>query len=147
MTTEQAVKAIESHLDYYLDPVPQKLLNNIERIINSTRTIIRKEVIMPNRIKEKPDLQSEWLKICEIHMVDPVQAKKGRRRERISAKAHFVRYLLLNFEYVNLSQIARFFKNDHTTIINLRDKSKVPCPIPPFYQKKRFIINDPAAHA
>ena len=147
MTTEQALKAIASHIEPYFEPVPQRLLNNIAQIINQTRTIVRREVVMPDRKKMAPDMQAEWLKICEIHCVDPVLAKRGRVREKISAKAHFVRYLLLNFEYINMSQIARFFGNDHTTIIHLRDKSKVPCPIPPFHQKKRFLINDPAVPA
>lgn len=140
MTTEQAVKAIESHLDYYMKHVPKMLLKDIANIINHTKTIVRREVILPERQKMAPHLQQEWEKICEIHLLDPKKAMKGRRRENISAKAHFVRYLLLNYEYINLTQIARFFGNDHTTIIHLRDKSKVPCPIPPFYQKKRFLI-------
>lgn len=141
MTTEQAVKAIESHLSYYMKHVPKMLLKDIAGIITHTKTVLRREVILPDRQKMAPDLQAEWLKICEIHCLDPKAAKRGRMRHNISAKAHFVRYLLLNYEYVNLTQIAKFFGNDHTTIIHLRDKSKVPCPIPPFYQRKRFIIN------
>jgi chromosomal replication initiation ATPase DnaA len=140
MTTEQAVKAIASHLEVHLHSVPQSLLDKITSIINRTRTIVKKEVILQNLKSERPNLQKEWEKICAIHLVDPKEAKKGRRQERIGAKAHFVRYLLLNYKYINLMDLARFFGNDHTTIIHLRDKAKAPCPIPPFYQKKRFII-------
>jgi hypothetical protein len=145
MTTEQAVKAIESHIMYYfnLEDVPNPLLTNIKRIINSFKVqkITVREVLMPDRKKAAPDLQAEWLKICEIHLLDPKIAKKGRYKERIAAKAHFVRHIIMNYEYITLTQIAKFFGNDHTTIIHLRDHSSVPCPIPPLYQKKRFIIN------
>ena len=140
MTTDQAVKAISSHLEVYMHSVPESLQNKIGNIINRTRTVVKKEVILANRQKKRPNLQQQWERICEIHMVDPVEAKKGRKQERISAKAHFVRYIIMNYEYVSLMDFARFFGNDHTTIIHLRDKSKVPCPIPPFYQKKRFVI-------
>ena len=53
MTTEQAVKAIESHLDEYIDEIPKKLLDKISDIINCTRLIIRKEIILVNRQKSR----------------------------------------------------------------------------------------------
>jgi len=141
MTTEQAVKAIASHLEVHLHSVPQSLLDKITSIINRTRTIVKKEVILQDLKHERPDLQKEWEKICKLHCLDPIEAKKGRIPERIGAKAHFIRKMILTYDQITLMDFARFFKNDHSTIIHLRDRSKAPCPIPPFHQKKRFIIN------
>jgi len=143
MTTEQAVKIIGSYLEPYMHNVPQSLLDKIESVINRTRTIVKKEVILQDLIPQKPDLKMEWLIICKQHNLDPIEAMKGRRQERIGAKAHFIRKMVLTYKYVTLMDLARFFKNDHTTIIHLRDRAKAPCPLPPFYKKKRFIINDP----
>ncbi len=63
MTTEQAMKAIQSHLIEHFEEVPERLLINIREIINETRTIIKKEIICENLKNEKPDLQSEWIEI------------------------------------------------------------------------------------
>ena len=141
MTTEQAVKIIKSNLEVFMDSVPQPLLDKIESVINKTRTIIQKEIILENRLPEKPDLKKEWLRICKIHQIDPEAAKKGRHYEKICAKVHFVRHIFLNYKYITLMEVARFFKCDHTSIIALRDRSKVECVYPPFYQRKRVIIN------
>jgi hypothetical protein len=67
MTTEQAVKVIKINLEIFMDSVPQPLLDKIESVINKTRTIVRKEIILENRLPEKPDLQKEWIRICKIH--------------------------------------------------------------------------------
>jgi hypothetical protein len=141
MTTEQAVKVIKINLEIFMDSVPQPLLDKIESVINKTRTIVRKEIILENRLEEKPDLQNEWLRVCKIHNVDPVTSKHGRHYEKIRAKVHFIRHILLNYKYITIMEIARFFKCDHTSVIALRDRSKVECVYPPFYQKKRVIIN------
>lgn len=141
MTTEQAVKAIASHLEPYIDDIPQKLLDNIGQIINRTRTIIRKEIIVEDRKPQRPDLKAEWIRICKLYGLDPIETKKGRQTPKITAKTHFIRYILLNYEYINLIDLADFFGMDHTSIIHLRDRSKVDCPYPPFYQRKRYIIN------
>ena len=140
MTTEQAVKAIESHLKPHMEEVPEYLLNHIEGIINKTRTIIKKEIILENRTEEKPDLQAEWVKICEFHKINPVMAKRERHGEKIKAKVHFIRHILLNFKYISIVELAAFFGQHHTTIINLRDHSKVECVYPGFYQKRRYIV-------
>lgn len=140
MTTEQAVKAIASHLEPYIDEVPDVLLKHIEKIINHTRTIIKKEIIFENRGDESPDLEAEWLKICEIHKLDPQFAKRGRQSQKIKAKVHFVRHILLNFKYVKIVELADFLNLHHTTVIALRDHSKVECVYPGFYQKKRYIV-------
>lgn len=141
MTTEQAVKAIASHLDPYIDEVPEILLKHIEKIINRTRTIIKKEIIFENRGNESADLEAEWLKICETHKLDPNLAKRGRQGEKIKAKVHFVRHILLNFKYVKIIDLADFLELHHTTVIALRDHSKVECIYPAFYQKKRYVVN------
>jgi hypothetical protein len=140
MTTQQALNAIESHLERYIDDVPQRLLNKIAEVITQTKTIVKREVILPDRSKEIPDLEKTWIDICRIHDIDPVLARKGRQHDRVGARAHFVRHILLNYETINISQMARFFNNDHTKIMNLRDKSKAPSPIPPFYQKKIVMV-------
>lgn len=139
MTTEQAVNAINTHLERYMQRVPKPLLNNIERIINQTRTIIQREVILPERTFRAPELEKEWLRICSVHKIDPEQAKKKREQEYVSARSHFVRHILLHFENVKLTKLAAFLEKDHTTIIHLRDKSKAPCPIPPLRQKKVIV--------
>lgn len=141
MTTEQAVKIIKINLEVFMDSVPQPLLDKIESVINKTRTIVQKEIILENRLPEKPDLQREWLRICKIHNVDPVTSKHGRHYEKVCTKVHFIRHVLLNYKYITLMELARFLKCDHTSVIALRDRSKVECVYPPFYQKKRVIIN------
>jgi hypothetical protein len=141
MTTEQAVKIIKENLEIFMDRVPQPLLYKIESVINRTRTVIQKEIIVENRLEEKPDLQKEWLRVCKIHQIDPEQAKRGRHYEKIRAKVHFIRHVLLNYRYITLTEIARFLKCDHTSVIALRDRSKVECVYPPFYTRKRVIIN------
>jgi hypothetical protein len=147
MTTEQAVKAIESHLIQYFDEVPERLLVKIKDIINQTRTIIKKEIISENLKDEKPDLKKEWAEICRFYDLDPVKAKKGRQAKKVSAKAHFVRKIILTYKYVTLIDLKNFLEfGDHSSIINLRDWSKAECPIPPFYGKRRYIIAAPADH-
>jgi len=146
MTTEQAVKIIKINLEVFMDSVPQPLLDKIESVINKTRTIVQKEIILENRLEEKPDLQKEWLRICKIHQIDPEVAKRGRHYEKVRAKVHFIRHILLNYRYITLAEIARFLKCDHTSVIALRDRSKVECVYPPFYQRKRVIINAQGFH-
>jgi hypothetical protein len=141
MTTEQAVKIIKINLEVFMDSVPQPLLDKIESVINRTRTVVQKEIIVENRLEEKPDLQKEWLRVCKIHQIDPETSKHGRHYEKIRAKVHFIRHVLLNYRYITLTEIARFLKCDHTSVIALRDRSKVECVYPPFYQRKRIIIN------
>lgn len=151
MTTEQAMKAIGSHLEPYMKHVPQKLLNNIEKIINSTRTILKKEIILKemileNRLEESPNLEKEWQRICDIYKADPITTKKGRQQDKIRVKVHFIRHVLLRYKYITLVELGRFLNLDHTSIISLRDRSKVECPIAPFFQKKRVIITVPEFH-
>jgi hypothetical protein len=141
MTTEQAVKIIKENLEIFMDRVPQPLLDKIESVINRTRTVVQKEIIVENRLEEKPDLKKEWLRVCKIHQIDPETSKHGRQYEKIRAKVHFIRHVLLNYRYITLTEIARFLKCDHTSVIALRDRSKVECVYPPFYQRKRIIIN------
>ena len=141
MTTEQAVKIIKENLEIFMDRVPQPLLDKIESVINKTRTIVQKEIILENRLPEKPDLQREWLRVCKIHNVDPVTSKHGRHYEKIRAKVHFIRHVLLNYKYITLMELARFLKCDHTSVIALRDRSKVECIYPPFYHRKKVFIN------
>ena len=147
MTTEQAMKAIQSHLIEHFEEVPERLLINIREIINETRTIIKKEIICENLKNEKPDLQSEWIEICKLYDLDPLKAKKGRQAKKVSAKAHFVRKMILTYKYVTLIDLKNFlgFK-DHSTIIYLRDWSKAECPLPPFYGRKRYIIDAQVNH-
>lgn len=140
MTTEQAVKAIASHLQPYINDVPDYLLSNIEKIINRTKTIIKKEIVFENRGDQSPDLEAEWIKICEYHKLNPLFAKRGRQGEKIKAKVHFVRHILLNFKYVKIIELADFLNLHHTTVIALRDHSKAECVYPPFYQKKKYNI-------
>jgi len=141
MTTEQAVKIIKTNLELFMDSVPQPLLDKIESVINKTRTIIQKEIILENRLEEKPDLQKEWLRICSIYKMDPVECKKGRHYDKIRVKVHFVRHILLNYKFITLVELSKFLNMHHTSVICLRDRSKAECPDPPFYQRKRVIIN------
>ena len=141
MTSEQAVKLIQKILEPYTDELPEKILNRIENVIKDTRVIVRREIIHENRLEERPDLQKEWIQICSIHKVDPKTAKKGRHYEKICVKVHFIRHVLLNYKFITLVEIAKFLKCDHTSVIALRDRSKVDCVYPPFYQRKKIIIN------
>ncbi len=147
MTTEQAMKAIQSHLIEHFEEVPERLLINIREIINETRTIIKKEIICENLKNEKPDLKKEWIEICKLYDLDPVKAKKGRQAKKVSAKAHFVRKMILTYKYITLIDLKNFLGfGDHSTIINLRDWSKAECPLPPFYGRKRYIIDAQVNH-
>jgi len=141
------MKAIQSHLIEHFEEVPERLLINIREIINETRTIIKKEIICENLKNEKPDLQSEWIEICKLYDLDPLKAKKGRQAKKVSAKAHFVRKMILTYKYITLIDLKNFLGfGDHSTIINLRDWSKAECPLPPFYGRKRYIIDAQVNH-
>jgi hypothetical protein len=135
MTIQQAVKAIESHLEAYIDEVPEKLLKKIHDIILSAKRVVEKEIIFQDYKNEKPDLQNEWESICEKHGIDPIKAKKGRQLEKVIAKTHFIRHIFLSYKYVMVADLARFLNLGHTTIIYARDKSKTPCIYPPFGRK------------
>lgn len=145
MTTEQATKAIQSHLNEYMDEVPERLLYYINDIINKTRIIIKKEYIVENLLDKKPNLNKEWIEICKIYNIDPEKSKcrGGRKREYVTARVHFVRKMYVTYKHISLIELQRFFGyNDHSSVINLRDWSKVECPYPPFYGKKRFIVGE-----
>jgi hypothetical protein len=138
MTIDQAVKAIGSHLEPYMDEVPERLLNTIRDIIMTTRRVVEKQVILQKLNWQKPNLQKEWEAVCAEHNLDPVMAMKGRDHYKVQAKAHFVRYIFLTYKYVTVMDLANFLKAHHTTIIHLRDASKAHCIYPPFGKKKRY---------
>lgn len=136
MKINKAMILIKEELQPFFKRVPQPLLNRIERIVLETRTVIKREIGYPERLDGFPNLDDEWLKICKIHNLDPVIAKGNRKRENVAARTHFVRYLYLKYENVTSKRIGRFFNKDHSTILHMRDFSKVPCPIAPLFQKK-----------
>jgi hypothetical protein len=142
MTIDQAVKAIGSHLEPYMDEVPERLLNTIRDIIMTTRRVVEKQVILQKLNWKKPDLQTEWELICTEHGIDPVKAIKGRDQYKVEAKAHFVRYIFLTFKYVTVMDLAKFLKAHHTTIIHLRDVSKAHCIYPPFGKSKKYVMSE-----
>jgi hypothetical protein len=143
MTIDQAVKAIGSHLEPYMDEVPERLLNTIRDIIMTTRRVVEKQVILQKLNWQKPDLQTEWELICAEHGIDPVKAMKGRDQYKVEAKVHFIRYIFLTYKYVTLMDLANFLKAHHTTIIHLRDASKAHCIYPPFGKSKKYITPEP----
>jgi len=139
MTIEKAMKAIESHLAYYMPRVPKALMNNIEQIVKQSRTIIQKEVFVPERKKDLQNLSTVWAEICKAHGVDPVAAKIMRNAEYVAVRVHFVRHVILKYTGVTLTQLGRFLNRDHSTIIYLRDECKIDKPIPPLRQRKVVI--------
>jgi len=139
MTIDKAMKAIESHLAYYIPRVPKALLNNIEQIVKEARTIVQKEVFVPEKKKELQNLSTVWGEICKVHGVDPVAAKIRRNAEYVAVRVHFVRHVLLKYNGVTLIQLGKFLKRDHSTIIYLRDECKIDKPIPPLRQRKVVI--------
>jgi chromosomal replication initiation ATPase DnaA len=141
MKLEASMQLIEQELQPFFKKVPKPLLNRIERIVNETRTVIRREIGLPDRLPTSPDMESEWLKICELHNLDPVTAKTKREEPLVAARTHFVRYLFLKYDRVTLKSIGKFLGRDHSTVIHMRDRSKVNCPIPPFYQKRYIVTN------
>jgi Mg-chelatase subunit ChlI len=91
MKLEASMQLIEQELQPFFKKVPKPLLNRIERIVNETRTVIRREIGLPDRLPTSPDMESEWLKICELHNLDPVTAKTKREEPLVAARTHFVR--------------------------------------------------------
>jgi len=142
MTTQEAIQLIESELTPYFKKVPKPLLNRIKRIIKGTKTLIHREVPLIDQVAAAPNLQNEWLEICKMHNIDPTEAKKGRVQSRVKVRIHFVRHIISKYENVTLQDIGAFLDRDHSTIIYMRDKCKMPCPIPPFYQRRFTIIPD-----
>lgn len=136
MKIETSMQLIEEELQPFFKKVPKPLLNRIQNIVNETRTVVRREVGLPDRLATFPDMESEWLKICKLHNLDPVTAKTKREEPLVAARTHFVRYLFLKYDRVTLKSIGRFLGRDHSTVIHMRDRSKVNCPIPPFYQRR-----------
>ena len=140
MKIDKAMSLIEDELQPFFKKVPKPLLNRIERIILETRTVIKREIGYPERINTFPNLDDEWVKICKTHNLDPVTAKTNRKQENVSARTHFVRYLYLKYDQVTSKRIGRFLGRDHSTVLHMRDFSKVPCPIAPLFQRK-VILN------
>lgn len=136
MTIDKAMKAIESHLAYYMPRVPKALMNNIEQIVKQSRTIIQKEVFVPERKKDLQNLSTVWGEICKAHGVDPIAAKLRRSSEYVKVRVHFVRHVLLTYNGVTLNHLGRFLNKDHSTIIHMRDRCKIDKPIPPLKQRK-----------
>lgn len=140
MKIEKAMSLIEEELQPFFKKVPKPLLNRIERIVLETRTVIKREIGYPERIHTFPNMEDEWVKICQMHNLDPVIAKTNRKQENVSARTHFVRYLYLKYDQVTSKRIGRFLGRDHSTVLHMRDFSKVPCPIAPLFQRK-VILN------
>ena len=134
MTIEQAMKVIEQNLDFYLDPIPPRLLKRIKEVVLRCKTITEKEYISATQRNDPPDLESEWLQMCEKYRVNPNEAlNRCRQHKYISIRVHFVRYILSQFNnsVISVSDLARFMNRDHSMIIHYRDYSKVDCALPP----------------
>lgn len=140
MTTQEAIELVEEELQPYFKKVPKPLLNRIERIIKGTKTLIHREVPLIHQVAAAPNLQNEWVEICKLHNIDPTIAKKGRLQSRVRVRTHFVRHIISKYENVTLQDIGDFLERDHSTIIYMRDRCKMPCPLPPFYQRRFTII-------
>lgn len=147
MTIDQAMKIIEQNLSFYIKPVPPALLKRLKNIVISTKTIVKPEYIAANQRPEKPDLQSEWQKICKEYGVDPEHAMKGRSHFHIGIRCHFVRYIYIEYErsVITAAEVGRFLNRAHHMIIYYRDYAKVKCLLPPltisrwhkFYKKAK----------
>lgn len=133
MTIDQAMKVIEQNLDFYLNPIPTRLLKRIREVVISCKTILKPEYIAAKQMYEPPDLPAEWEKICAEYKVNSETALKGRQHKYISIRCHFVRRILTDFNasVISLSELGRFLGRDHSMIIYYRDYSKVDCVLPP----------------
>lgn len=140
MKLEKSMQLIEEELQPFFKKVPKPLLNRIQNIVDETRTVVIREVGLPDRLSGYPNLETEWLEICKLHNIDPELAKRKREQAQVAVRTHFVRHLFMKYERVTLKSIGRFLGRDHSTVIHMRDRSKVNCPIPPFYQKRFTII-------
>lgn len=136
MKIDKAMSLIEDELQPFFKRVPKPLLNRIEQIVLQTRTVIKREIGYPERLDIIPNLSDEWVQICKIHNLDPVSAKINRKQENVSVRTHFVRYLYLKYQNITSKAIGRFLGRDHSTVLHMRDFSKVPCPIAPLFQRK-----------
>lgn len=129
MKIEQAMKIIDNNLSRYIDPVPLALLKRIKDVIVKVNTVTK-----PNSLKhEKPDLEAEWLRICNEYNENPESVKRLKKFYYVSIRCHFVRYILNEYDnaYISLSELGRFLGRSHHMIIYYRDFAKVECPLPP----------------
>jgi hypothetical protein len=144
MTKKEFVKELKDYFsDHEWKPYDEKrimlLLNKFEEESKPV-VLIKQEVEYPERVDSFPDMENEWLKICQIHNIDPVTSRKNKKQENVSARTYFVRYMYLKYNKVTSTAIGKFLGRDHSTVLHMRDFSKVPCEIAPLFQKK-LILN------
>lgn len=136
MTAEQASKIICQRYELDLSEYEMKRMSEIIKSVS----IVKKEVIIKQgEVKKDANLRDIFSYICSLHNVSPNVAKsKSRRMKHVACRVHFVRYLYLNNYVVTLKEIADFLNRDHSSVITMRDSSKVFCEIPPFNFKYKF---------
>lgn len=143
MTKKEFIKELKDYFsDHEWKPYDEKrmmlLLNKFEEEMKPV--VIKREIEHPQRVDSFPDMESEWLKICKLYNVDPIASRKNKKQENVSARTHFVRYMYLKYDKITSTSIGKFLGRDHSTVLHMRDFSKVPCKIAPLFQKK-VILN------
>jgi chromosomal replication initiation ATPase DnaA len=143
MTPEEALKEIKDYFNLELLPYSRQRLFSILEMLDKTKTITKIKkvyVYSDNEVQHQEnrlDLVEEAQRIA--HMYDTsLHEMKGRRRfvNIVSARAHFCRYAKLNSD-ISLSELGRFLRRDHTSIMHLIYNSKQRCIIPPLPRKIR----------
>jgi len=141
MTAKEALKEIKDYFNLDLLPYSEQRLLSILEMLDKTQTItkIKKVYVYDNEHLQYEEKRIDLIEEAErvAHMYDTsLQEMKCKRKFHniVSARAHFCRYVRLHSD-MSLSQIGRFLKRDHTSVMHLVYSSKVKCMIAPLPRK------------
>ena len=144
MTAKEALKEIKDYFNLDLLPYSEQRLLSILEMLDKTKTVtkIKKVYVFDSQEAEDEikqiDLIEEAQRIAHMYGTT-LQEMKGKRKFHniVSARAHFCRYARLHSD-ISLSQLGRFLKRDHTSIMHLVYSTKQKCVIAPLPRKIRM---------
>ena len=91
------------------------------------------------------DFEAELSYISHLHHVPACKiTKKSGTESVMSAKTHFVRYLVKKYPDLPFKLIKQFFNCHHSNITYLLRNSNIPCPLPPVKEigKRAYLKQD-----
>jgi chromosomal replication initiation ATPase DnaA len=141
MTAKEALKEIKDYFNLDLLPYSEQRLLSILQMLDKTKTITKIKKVYVHNEKEaehdekRLDLIEEAQRIADMYGTT-LQEMKGKRKFHniVAARAHFCRYARLHSD-ISLSQLGRFLKRDHTTVMHLVYSTKQKCIISPLPRK------------
>ncbi len=141
MTAKEALKEIKDYFNLDLLPYSEQRLLSILEMLDKTKTVtkIKKVYVFDSQEAEDEEKQIDLIEEAQriAHMYGTtLQEMKGKRKFHniVSARAHFCRYVRLHSN-MPLTQLGRFLKRDHTTIMHLIYSTKQKCIIQPIPRK------------